>query len=149
MWREPVRNDALSKEPRAIVPTSAGGTKSSSSGMGLAKRSGPPVAIWRLNTMLSRAARENTLRVPPGDWMKSTGDAGRASITARICSRPAVTESVVKRADATTWSRRSEEHTSELQSRENLVCRLLLEKKKKKKNTYIFIKKKKKTIKHQ
>src|SRR5690606_41564035 len=31
---------------------------------------------------------------------------------------------------------RSEEHTSELQSRENLVCRLLLEKKKKK---YIYI----------
>src|SRR5215475_15451379 len=32
--------------------------------------------------------------------------------------------------------RRSEEHTSELQSRENLVCRLLLEKKKNtKKNT--------------
>src|SRR5207302_10820221 len=30
---------------------------------------------------------------------------------------------------------RSEEHTSELQSRENLVCRLLLEKKKKKKKT--------------
>src|SRR5438477_4561463 len=36
---------------------------------------------------------------------------------------------------------RSEEHTSELQSHVNLVCRLLLEKKKKKK------KKKKKTIK--
>src|SRR5690606_41954169 len=31
------------------------------------------------------------------------------------------------------WQVRSEEHTSELQSRENLVCRLLLEKKKKKK----------------
>src|SRR5690606_39878481 len=30
-----------------------------------------------------------------------------------------------------TQSTRSEEHTSELQSRENLVCRLLLEKKKK------------------
>src|SRR5690606_40094790 len=30
------------------------------------------------------------------------------------------------------WDARSEEHTSELQSRENLVCRLLLEKKKKK-----------------
>src|SRR5690606_40865837 len=30
---------------------------------------------------------------------------------------------------------RSEEHTSELQSRENLVCRLLLEKKKKKSHT--------------
>src|SRR2546427_8445810 len=31
--------------------------------------------------------------------------------------------------------RRSEEHTSELQSQSNLVCRLLLEKKKKTKNT--------------
>src|SRR2546430_8055491 len=32
--------------------------------------------------------------------------------------------------------RRSEEHTSELQSQSNLVCRLLLEKKKKKSNTH-------------
>src|SRR2546430_8372247 len=31
---------------------------------------------------------------------------------------------------------RSEEHTSELQSQSNLVCRLLLEKKKKKKSVY-------------
>src|SRR5690606_41517251 len=31
---------------------------------------------------------------------------------------------------AAAWPPRSEEHTSELQSRENLVCRLLLEKKK-------------------
>src|SRR5690606_30066189 len=33
-------------------------------------------------------------------------------------------------ASRSPWSARSEEHTSELQSRENLVCRLLLEKKK-------------------
>src|SRR5215475_16144394 len=39
---------------------------------------------------------------------------------------------------------RSEEHTSELQSRENLVCRLLLEKKKKKKQLIKNKKKKKK-----
>src|SRR6266511_5072584 len=39
---------------------------------------------------------------------------------------------------------RSEEHTSELQSRENLVCRLLLEKKKKKIIQYFGIKKKNK-----
>src|SRR5690606_40419226 len=32
--------------------------------------------------------------------------------------------------DKILWLERSEEHTSELQSRENLVCRLLLEKKK-------------------
>src|SRR6266498_5512992 len=35
---------------------------------------------------------------------------------------------------------RSEEHTSELQSRPHLVCRLLLEKKKKKKNAHKIIK---------
>src|SRR5215475_16119343 len=40
---------------------------------------------------------------------------------------------------------RSEEHTSELQSRENLVCRLLLEKKKKKTNKIIKSNKKNKT----
>src|SRR2546429_1826248 len=34
------------------------------------------------------------------------------------------------------WPVRSEEHTSELQSRLHLVCRLLLEKKKKKSRTY-------------
>src|SRR5688572_32985570 len=33
---------------------------------------------------------------------------------------------------------RSEEHTSELQSQSNLVCRLLLEKKKKKKNKRVI-----------
>src|SRR5438132_10733654 len=44
-------------------------------------------------------------------------------------------------AEITDWSKknvriaRSEEHTSELQSHSDLVCRLLLEKKKKKKNT--------------
>src|SRR6266498_4576823 len=38
-------------------------------------------------------------------------------------------------------SARSEEHTSELQSRPHLVCRLLLEKKKKNKKTYIIYKK--------
>src|SRR5258707_11495655 len=36
-------------------------------------------------------------------------------------------------------SHRSEEHTSELQSRQYLVCRLLLEKKKKKKKLKIMI----------
>src|SRR6266496_4761088 len=40
--------------------------------------------------------------------------------------------------------RRSEEHTSELQSRRDLVCRLLLEKKKKKQMPVLILKKKKK-----
>src|SRR5215217_9192218 len=43
---------------------------------------------------------------------------------------------------------RSEEHTSELQSRQYLVCRLLLEKKKKKKKKKIKRNKKKKKKRH-
>src|SRR2546430_13304994 len=35
--------------------------------------------------------------------------------------------------------KRSEEHTSELQSQSNLVCRLLLEKKKKEKNRILYL----------
>src|SRR6185369_18032491 len=42
--------------------------------------------------------------------------------------------------------RRSEEHTSELQSHLNLVCRLLLEKKKKKKKPLQLTKKKEKKL---
>src|SRR3712207_7524526 len=44
-------------------------------------------------------------------------------------------------ADALTLAHRSEEHTSELQSRQYLVCRLLLEKKKKRitLNTILFM----------
>src|SRR5690606_40245461 len=44
------------------------------------------------------------------------------------CPRPPARRRKIAATDP-----RSEEHTSELQSRENLVCRLLLEKKKKKK----------------
>src|SRR2546430_6864420 len=52
------------------------------------------------------------------------------------CRRPAFSQSPHPQptrlfpSPATSW-RRSEEHTSELQSQSNLVCRLLLEKKKK------------------
>src|SRR6266550_9024804 len=45
-------------------------------------------------------------------------------------------------------ARRSEEHTSELQSRLHLVCRLLLEKKKKQTFSSIIQKKNKITIEH-
>src|SRR2546429_3933092 len=49
--------------------------------------------------------------------------------------RPPTTGAEAGRATGSTEEReRSEEHTSELQSRLHLVCRLLLEKKKKEKN---------------
>src|SRR2546422_4403748 len=57
------------------------------------------------------------------------------SRTARSHSRRSTGNCARKRAWAAATSRlRSEEHTSELQSRLHLVCRLLLEKKKKKQN---------------
>src|SRR5690349_23376320 len=59
----------------------------------------------------------------------------------RYTSEPSPSQSVrlsymSSRMTSSAWlsSRRSEEHTSELQSRRDLVCRLLLEKKKKKKH---------------
>src|SRR5256885_11677053 len=52
------------------------------------------------------------------------------------CSRPSPCRSSSQDSEPN-LSNRSEEHTSELQSPCNLVCRLLLEKKKKKKHIYI------------
>src|SRR2546430_13589416 len=44
--------------------------------------------------------------------------------------QPAASGAGVRGDGGCGWGRRSEEHTSELQSQSNLVCRLLLEKKK-------------------
>src|SRR2546422_3764383 len=77
---------------------------------------------------------------PPPDaaLLDSYSDAVTAAV-AKVA--PAVAHVRVERAKAGRWARdgsgsgfvitRSEEHTSELQSRLHLVCRLLLEKKKK------------------
>src|SRR5438874_4873010 len=58
----------------------------------------------------------------------SPNPSGTLSVLARAVSGPFCDRSV----------RRSEEHTSELQSRRDLVCRLLLEKKKKKTHNLII-----------
>src|SRR6266436_10356960 len=60
-------------------------------------------------------------------------------ISASSCSRRCRTVQAITAAMVTP---RSEEHTSELQSRLHLVCRLLLEKKKKKNTTTFHPKKK-------
>src|SRR3712207_7325422 len=52
-----------------------------------------------------------------------------------IASEPASTPTM-RNSSATGIGLRSEEHTSELQSRQYLVCRLLLEKKKKKQTNH-------------
>src|SRR6266496_4526097 len=72
-----------------------------------------------------------------------TGREVHAHLPQLVVGRP---ENTGGRGARDRW--RSEEHTSELQSRRDLVCRLLLEKKKKKKKKKIIIKKKKKKKKH-
>src|SRR5690606_42049632 len=71
----------------------------------------------------------------PSERAFSTCSASRRSASTRSdrTARRPTSGSVLLAASMSTGSMaRSEEHTSELQSRENLVCRLLLEKKKKK-----------------
>src|SRR5207302_9067261 len=59
------------------------------------------------------------LSAAPRSWAASSGGRSRAGLG-----------SLTREPDSPGARPRSEEHTSELQSRENLVCRLLLEKKK-------------------
>src|SRR5207253_11013652 len=72
----------------------------------------------------------------PISWLKSVmsrASAGILARTARVASTSS--QSVLRPSRSLTQDAlggRSEEHTSELQSRGHLVCRLLLEKKKKK-----------------
>src|SRR2546425_6300476 len=69
----------------------------------------------------------------------TTAWCGHHQVSRRVGTSPARTRSftnVARRRSVTTY-RRSEEHTSELQSLAYLVCRLLLEKKKKKKKLTI------------
>src|SRR6266480_7188947 len=75
-------------------------------------------------------------RAPPWRSSARTGVALRASARSAAPHAPAKTlltaspYAVTARIQAGADGARSEEHTSELQSRVNLVCRLLLEKKK-------------------
>src|SRR5690349_21985857 len=69
-------------------------------------------------------------RVAPGGRARARDQIARRRPRGR--SRRRREPLATQRAHGTTWSAisRSEEHTSELQSRRDLVCRLLLEKKK-------------------
>src|SRR2546422_2538391 len=58
-------------------------------------------------------------------------------VSAAACSKNR--KRATARPESSTRASRSEEHTSELQSRLHLVCRLLLEKKKKQKDTRAYL----------
>src|SRR5436309_12695085 len=90
--------------------------------------------------MLPRPPRSTLF--PYTTLFRSDSDRGRAQVCKRrntrasglcFCGPPGADHSSGWMVRAWRSAKtRSEEHTSELQSRENLVCRLLLEKKKKK-----------------
>src|SRR5690606_40466219 len=69
-----------------------------------------PCAITPMNSTRNPCSSRTCVRRPLSSDTRIKATCGRTTITEKV---------------------RSEEHTSELQSRENLVCRLLLEKKKK------------------
>src|SRR5690606_41554901 len=68
--------------------------------------------------------------LPIFSWPGATVTVAFLRSRVRPTSRP-LRRSFPRTQEVFTLRTRSEEHTSELQSRENLVCRLLLEKKKK------------------
>src|SRR3712207_8230191 len=72
-----------------------------------------PISSWALRSLTIRAAST------AADWSAAYG------------ARPAAGDSTCISTPASAIIWRSEEHTSELQSRQYLVCRLLLEKKNK------------------
>src|SRR2546427_7833250 len=84
----------------------------------------PPRSTLFPYTTLFRSEAEPPLRIEAAEGDLTALERGQELRTAGVHDRPRFGE-----------RQRSEEHTSELQSQSNLVCRLLLEKKKKKKKT--------------
>src|SRR5690606_41139833 len=92
----------------------------------------PPVStLFPYTTLFRSWPNRATFAIGATDWgfYLNFHETGTVKMAARPWLRPAL-DAVGARAVQEAGDR-SEEHTSELQSRENLVCRLLLEKKKK------------------
>src|SRR5690606_40672966 len=94
------------------------------------------IGMCRISGSGSRIGRASTNLTDHNRWPSS-------SMSFSLWSNNVVSSAAICRASANPprplVHTRSEEHTSELQSRENLVCRLLLEKKKKTRNHDICI----------
>src|SRR5690625_2494281 len=92
----------------------------------------------RLATERSDASSTNAYDQRTGEWSTKVMDAAGldATMFPEILESTAVVGCLTEQAARATG--RSEEHTSELQSRGHLVCRLLLEKKKKNANKYRY-----------
>src|SRR5206468_11933792 len=84
-----------------------------------------------LSAICCRTFVESASALEPGAWKMGIATALRLSSSERSEKSPAPssTRATSRRRVISPCSPRSEEHTSELQSRSDLVCRLLLEKK--------------------
>src|SRR5436305_10859591 len=82
----------------------------------------PYTTLFRSNPCWSRQAAQP---FPPASWSKSPPPSNPSSSSPQ--AKPTSSRLIRRRRG---FRPRSEEHTSELQSRPHLVCRLLLEKKK-------------------
>src|SRR5688572_32428866 len=89
----------------------------------------PPISTLFPYTTLFRSASRVCSRRAIFDRLDRLEPRNRSSAGLNTAGSPASSRAS---SSANTNSGRSEEHTSELQSQSNLVCRLLLEKKKKK-----------------
>src|SRR5688572_31288428 len=86
-------------------------------------------------TTLFRSARASA----HSTWLRETPASSPGSPSTRSVRLSIGSDGRVTSASRTVWpGTRSEEHTSELQSQSNLVCRLLLEKKKRTCGPYTY-----------
>src|SRR2546427_632369 len=88
----------------------------------------PSISSSKLAMLHCPLARVCTSDAPPVSRLSRGSSAYSTAASAICCSQALRCET---RSGCSRHSSRSEEHTSELQSQSNLVCRLLLEKKKK------------------
>src|SRR5688572_31929137 len=98
--------------------------------MSFAYNDTPTAAIYTLSL-------HDALPICPSDdltiWLRCTRVSRRAACLLRVVSAVSWVSALARSRScmrSKAAARRSEEHTSELQSQSNLVCRLLLEKKK-------------------
>ena len=95
-----------------------------------------PTPLYDYNQIMYRLQLDDPRLNLPVPVYERPGDAGSTWSTVRHGNAAPRFFALPKPAEGTVpigWDERSEEHTSELQSRRNLVCRLLLEKNKKNK----------------
>src|SRR2546430_3840977 len=89
----------------------------------------PPRSTLFPYTTLFRSGRETLTSPPPQHCSQHEAQSAHGAVEKNTRA---------KTYDGAVRGLRSEEHTSELQSQSNLVCRLLLEKKKKESNHALF-----------